>query len=97
MPNNAQLELVEAQKSRLDAEVILGVQLEDGRRLLGNFTPSNTLWEVISNLCPTEAELQKNPVVIYMRQEVYGSNLQETTLKKLGLTGGRAMLRLVHR
>lgn len=65
----------------------------------GKFKPSTTLFEVLTSLLPSdELKLSSNPVVIYMRRSIQGeSELKETTLKNLGLTGGRAMIRLLHR
>ena len=38
------------------------------------------------------------PVIIYMRQEIIGTDaISSTSFKKLGLTGGSAVLRLIHR
>lgn len=55
---------------------------------------SESLWDVITKLCPGEADPNSHPVIIYMRREVSGMKaLQGTTLRSLGLTGGRAMLR----
>jgi hypothetical protein len=49
---------------------------------------------VITKLSPGEADPNSHPVIIYMRREVSGMEaLQGTTLRSLGLTGGRAMLR----
>lgn len=95
LPNNAQLELVPAMKIRSEGTLVLGVHLEDGRRLTGNFTPSNTLLDVLNNLCPND--LKSNAVIIYMRREVHGDALKETCLRDLGLTSGRAMIRLIHK
>ncbi|PSN41239.1 Tether containing UBX domain for GLUT4 [Blattella germanica] len=82
LPNNAFLEMKAAQKIREEKSVVLGLQLE-----------SDTLWNVIKKLCPAEADPNSNPVIIYMRREVSGMEaLEETTLRSLGLTGGRAML-----
>ncbi|KAF2904189.1 hypothetical protein ILUMI_01981 [Ignelater luminosus] len=98
LPNNAQLELAQATKTRSEGTVILALQLENGTRLTGDFTPANTLWDVLTQLCPDESDPETNPVVIYMRREIYGvTSLKETNLRSLGLTGGRAILRLVHR
>lgn len=95
LPNNAQLELVPTTKIRSETEVILAVNLEDGSRLVGNFIPSDTLFSVLEQLCPDNLFGEKNPVVIYMRQEIYGQNLKTVSLRSLGITGGRAMLRLI--
>lgn len=97
LPNNAQLELSKATKIRVESEVILGLQLESGTRLMGKFQPKDSLWEIISTLCPNELE-SENLVVIYMRQEIYGKeNLYNVTLRSLGVTSGRVMCRLIHR
>ncbi|XP_069701484.1 tether containing UBX domain for GLUT4 [Periplaneta americana] len=98
LPNNAQLEMATAKTKRQETNVTIGLQVENGNRLMGDFLPSDSLWNVIIKLCPDEADPNSNPVIIYMRREVSGSkDLQETTLRSLGLTSGRAMLRYVHR
>lgn len=97
LPNNAQLELVTAIRARIDSEITLAVNLENGNRVVGNFLPDEIIWNVLSLTCPNEVDINKNPVVIYMRQEIYGDKLQTTTLRSLGLTGGRAMIRLLHK
>jgi tether containing UBX domain for GLUT4 len=97
LPNNAQLELATATKARVDTEVILAINLESGDRIVGNFLPDETLWNVLSKLCPNYVKPDENPVVIYMRNEIYGDRLQKTTLRSLGLRGGRAMIRLMHK
>lgn len=96
LPNNASLEMVEAQKKRLDAEVELVIQLGDGARVTGQFKPNKTLLEIIQQLCPNE-NTGADLFVIYMRTEVSSEKLGETSLKDLGLLSGRAILRLVHR
>lgn len=98
LPNNATLEMVAAQKQRTESSVTIGIQLENGNRLTGNFNPDDNLMHIIQQICPEESGPNKNVVIIYMRQELYGdSTLSSTTLRSLGLTGGRAMLRLLHR
>lgn len=97
LPNNAQLEMSPAVKVRQETEVVLCMQLENGERLMGNFQPGTVLWDVVLKLCPGEAEAN-NIVIIYMRNELIGKeNLLATPLRSLGITGGRAMVRLVHR
>ncbi|XP_044269281.1 tether containing UBX domain for GLUT4 [Tribolium madens] len=96
LPNNAQLELATATKTRTDSEVILAINSESGDRVMGNFQPDDTLWKVLTNLCPN-IKPDDNPVLVYMRNEIYGDNLQKTTLRSLGLRGGRAMMRLMYR
>lgn len=98
IPNNAQLELQEATKERTESDVVLVVQTEDGKRHQGNFSPTTNIWDILSNLCPGEARIDSNPVVIYMRLEIYGmAKFQSTTLRSLGLTSGRALFRLIHK
>ncbi|XP_071442453.1 tether containing UBX domain for GLUT4 [Hetaerina americana] len=98
LPNNALLEMVPTKKIRKDSEVILGVQIETGERFTGSFMPTDTLLAVLNKLCPDEVSKEGNPVVIYMRTEVSGQSLlQHTNLRSLGITGGRAMLRFIHR
>lgn len=97
LPNNAQLELKEAVKKRAESEITLAVSLEDGSRLMGNFNPHETLLNVLVKLCPESITPEQSPVVIYTRREIYGESLKTTTLKHLGLTGGRAMIRLIHK
>lgn len=85
MPNNAQLELVEATKKRSESPVVLGIQMENGDRLTGEFGPSDTLWHVVKTLVPQDKNPSENPVVIYMRKEIFGKeNLEKATLRSLG-------------
>lgn len=91
------MELLPLTRARSEKEVTIALNLESGDRLIGTFKPNNTLWEILSNLCPAEANLDRHPVVIYMRNEIYGNSLTTTNLKNLGITGGRAMLRLINR
>lgn len=98
LPNNAQLELITSTRTRLETEVTIGIHLENGSRLLGTFQPNNTIYEVLSKLTPDELEPSRNSVIVYMRQEIYGiTAFKSTDLKSLGLTTGRAMLRLIHK
>lgn len=96
LTNNALLEMVSCTKPRLKSNVVIGLQLEDGQRLTGEYTPDITLADILKSLCPDQ-DLEK-AVLIYMHREIYGiSTLEKTTLKLLGLTHGRAMLRLIFR
>lgn len=97
LPNNAQLELVPALKIRNESDITLAVNLENGNRLIGSFSPNDTLLNVLNKLCPESVRQDKNPVVIYTRREIYGNELENVTLRSLGLTGGRAMIRVIHR
>lgn len=96
LPNNAQLEMVEAQKKRQDTEVELVVQISDGTRLEGKFKPSISIFGVIQQLCPNELS-GDDLFAIYMRTEVASDKMESTTLKDLGLISGRAIVRIVHR
>lgn len=96
LPNNAQLEMVEAQKKRQEAEVDLVVQIVDGNRLQGVFKPSVKISEIVEQLCPENAAAS-DLVAIYMRTEISSEKMSGTTLKDLGLISGRAILRLIHR
>lgn len=96
LPNNSTLEMVELEKKRVEQDIVICVQLEDGTRVNGNFPSSATLKEIISTVCPEKSAPEQSPVVIYMRSEMFGDAL-ETTLKSLGLSsGGRALLRLLN-
>ncbi|KAL4239835.1 Tether containing UBX domain for GLUT4 [Mactra antiquata] len=112
LPNNAKLELVKAEKSRAETEVLIALQLESGDRLQHTFLPGTSLWEVllhwenqpdsphkgILTKIDTDQSPSVQPVCIYMREEITGElALKETKLRSLGLTGGKAVLRLLHR
>lgn len=97
LPNNALVEMIPISKLRSEGELILGVHLESGERVTGSFKPQDKLMDVIKSLCPNAIKLEEHPVVIYMRREVYGAELHEISLRDLGLTNGRAMVRLIHR
>lgn len=96
LPNNAQLEMVEAQKVRQEADVNLVVQLPEGKRLEGVFKPTVKVNEIIEKLCP-ELSAESNLIALYMRTEVPSEKMSETSLKDLGLISGRAMFRLLQR
>ena len=76
--------------------ITICIQTEDGTRVSSSFSCSTTLQEIISKLCPDKGRSDQNPIVIYMRKEVYGESLITTTLKSLGLSSGSALLRLVN-
>ncbi|CAO1410097.1 unnamed protein product [Diamesa tonsa] len=96
IPNNSNLEMVECLKKRCDSLITICIQTEDGTRASSPFSSSTSLQEIISKLCPEKGSSDKNPIVIYMRKEVYGESLSTTTLKSLGLSSGSALLRLVN-
>ncbi|KAF4521683.1 hypothetical protein B566_EDAN009147 [Ephemera danica] len=98
LPNNAGLEMCAAVKKRTESSVIVLVQLENGTRLTGHFVPSDSMWQVLSTLCNEELSAMESPVVIFTRTEINGEEkLKATSLRSLGLTGGRAMFRLLNR
>ncbi|XP_055702962.1 tether containing UBX domain for GLUT4 [Phlebotomus papatasi] len=97
LPNNGFLELEETNQVRKETDVQIVIHTESGKRFSGNFSPSVFLQDILVNLCPQEIEFKENPVIIYMRKEIYGSALGTTNLKVLGLTYGKAMLRLRNR
>lgn len=72
------------------------IQFEDGTRKSDSFQPEIILMDVLKKLCPEKCS-EDDLVLIYMRTDIHGSDLSTTTLKSLGLTGGRAMFRLVQR
>lgn len=61
------------------------------------FTPNDTLLNVLNKVCPENALPDKHPVVIYTRREIFGKELDNCTLRSLGLMGGRAMIRVLNR
>ncbi|KAF7994051.1 hypothetical protein HCN44_011320 [Aphidius gifuensis] len=96
LPNNATLEMAPRSNDREMSIVKIGVQLENGQRVMGDFAPDTSLMDIVKNLCPNEES--DNTVITYMHQEVHGRDkLSEMTLQSLGLNDGRAMLRLLHR
>lgn len=89
--------MAEIDQKRVEQDLVICMQLEDGSRLNGNFPSSSTLREVISSLCPEKSSPDQKPVVIYMRSELHNEALDSTTLRSLGLSsGGRALLRLIN-
>lgn len=96
LPNNAQLEMVKCTKIRSASNITIGIQLESGERLMGQFGPSVSLAQILIKLCP-DGDLER-AALIYMHREIYGKQaLEETSLKSLGLNSGKAMLRLMYR
>lgn len=67
-----------------------------GERIMGDFSPNTSLYDIIISLAPNELPSLENPTISYMRQEVTGVHaLKEKTLRHLGLIAGRAILRLL--
>lgn len=100
LPTNCELEMIPLAKPRKDVdnnEITIVLQTEERGRLEGTFKPVTTLLDIVKQLCPEEAAIESNPVIIYMRTDVQGEQLASTTLKTLGLTSGRGLLRLIHK
>lgn len=101
LPNNAQLEMQAASRQRsVDRDVTLMLQLETGQRVQAEFAPDTTVADIVRQLCPTaivEGALRPDAVCVYMRTELWGDRLAATTLRALGLTGGRAAIRLTYK
>ncbi|XP_068974217.1 tether containing UBX domain for GLUT4 isoform X2 [Bombus flavifrons] len=96
LANNAQLEMVPCTKIRSISNVTIGIQLENGERLMSEFTPNVTLAEVLKHVNFNE-DLEKI-ILIYMHREISGLEaLKNTTLKSLGLVNGKAVLRLIQK
>lgn len=95
LPNKCLLEMDECKRKREDTEVVICIQLENGIRHQDQFHPNQTLKDVLEKLSPTSFD--GNPVIVYMRAEIYGDQLEKTTLKSLGITKGKAMLRVLNK
>ncbi|KFM78520.1 Tether containing UBX domain for GLUT4, partial [Stegodyphus mimosarum] len=102
LPNNALLELRPAKNIRKESLVTVGLQLESGERFMEDFPPSSSISDVIEKcLCSrtdTDNLQEKGEAVcIYMRQTLSGDALKTTSLRSLGLTEGKAIIRLLYR
>lgn len=98
LPNNCVLEMEPTDKRRTLSNVVVCIQLNDGSREQGEFAPTTTVWQVVENLCLSQSKGYDSPVIVYMRSEVIGmEQMQQTTLKSLGILEGRAMMRLVNK
>jgi len=96
LPNNAQLEMVACKKARSASNVTIGIQPENGERMLREFPPDTTLARALMEMYP-DSDLER-AVLIYMHREICGREaLEKTTLKSLGLNSGKAILRLIYR
>ncbi|XP_037937036.1 tether containing UBX domain for GLUT4 [Teleopsis dalmanni] len=98
LPNNCLLEMTKLEKRRVASTVEICVQMEDGSRQQSEFAAVDDLWQVVEKLYPKEATNFEHPVVIYMRTEIIGKErISKTTLKSLGITAGRAMIRFINK
>ncbi|XP_060821886.1 tether containing UBX domain for GLUT4 isoform X2 [Bombus pascuorum] len=88
--------MVPCTKIRSISNVTIGIQLENGERLMNEFTPNVTLAEILKHINFNE-DLEKI-ILIYMHREISGLEaLKNTTLKSLGLVNGKAVLRLIQK
>lgn len=69
LANNAQLEMVPCTKIRSVSNVTIGIQLENGERLMSEFTSNVTLAEILKHVNFNE-DLEKI-ILIYMHREVW--------------------------
>lgn len=109
IPNLAKLEMVKLNKPRRDSDVHVALQVDSGERLIHDFKSDCSLFEVLTHWdsvkegfglskVKTEGNQTLQPVCIYMRREIIGQPwLQHMSLKSLGLTGGNAVIRHMHR
>ncbi|XP_063961575.1 tether containing UBX domain for GLUT4-like [Lytechinus pictus] len=111
VPNNAKLELVKSDVPRnRSGSTTVALQLFTGERLQHSFESSSSLWDILQHwdgqssdrpslTCPpSDSGTSVHPICIYMTEEVIGEEwLKATTLRGLGLMGGRAIIRLLHR
>ncbi|KAH8355944.1 hypothetical protein KR200_003723 [Drosophila serrata] len=96
LPNNCVLEMEPTEKRRVLSSVVVCVQLSDGAREQGDFSPNDTVWQVVQKLCESQILGYESPIIVYMRSEVIGQEqMRQTTLKSLGILEGRAMMRLI--
>lgn len=104
LANRSTLDLEEVDDAtRSSAVVILCLQSESGKRWQEELSDGSTLWEAIERSgfmkeIPERAEINVVPVIVYMAKEVIGEeSLKKTTLRRLGLSSGRALARLLFR
>jgi len=102
LPNHCKLEVVPCEnQTSASQKVKIALQLEQGGRVIGEYSSEDTLDKIYEKAKEKmEGNIPENsvPVIIYVRQELVGiESFSETSLKKLGLTGGSAVLRLIHR
>ena len=97
IPNLGELELVEIDKKLLEKDsckpIKLAIQPEGGGRIVTEFSSDTLLSDIIQSIETKGHDGKKKsvgevPVVVYMRKEITGDDLGQTTLKSLGLTGG---------
>ena len=93
LPNHCKLEVVPCEnQSSASQKVKIALQLEQGGRVIGEYSSEDTLDKIYEKAKEKmEGNIPENsvPVIIYVRKELVGiESFSETSLKKLGLTGG---------
>lgn len=68
LANNAQLEMVACTRARPASNVTIGIQPEDGKRVMREFSPNTTLAQALTDIYP-DSDLER-AVLIYMHSEV---------------------------
>ncbi|ETW00384.1 hypothetical protein, variant 3 [Aphanomyces invadans] len=85
---NAVLEVKERCKSAL-SDVRVAIQLADGRRVHGSFSPQMTVADILVQLAvPVDVSLN------YMRRDLSPDELSSVTLQQLGLLSGSVIFRV---
>ena len=104
VPNNAMFELKKLEIPRKFEDVTIAFQLEDGSRLNPHpFSPNSYLNEIIEHFSKVSDSLKNSlehkqanfhSVCSYMNEQLVGTyQLKNTSLKDLGLTNGRGIIR----
>ena len=94
---------MEQPSSKSGSVVLLCIQSESGKRWQEEMSDATTLWEAIERSgfmkdVPDQDENNAVPVIVFMAKEIIGEeSLRQTTLRSLGLTSGRALVRLIIR
>lgn len=102
LPNRCQLEMVEAAVLRSPVSVTVHIATESGLRLVHDFPCTTTLWDILvyhkensgvgeDFLPPVESG--KEVVLVYAMRRISCPELAKVTLRTLGITGGKCMLR----
>lgn len=100
LANNAKLEMIKCIKTRPASSVTVALQLEDGSRLQHQFDPNTTLTNLLNHFQQKSKNdtTKEEALCVYMRNEYKGAQTMEsTTLKSMGISGGRAAIRLLYR
>ena len=104
VPNNAMFELKKLDIPRKFEDVIIALQLEDGSRLNPHsFSPTASLHDVIEHFSSLSDVIKNSflhqndqfyPICAYINEQLIGTfQLKNTSLKDIGLTNGRGIIR----